>query len=190
MLAYKRMAELPASIIITIVVLTVFLIFITALKYAITDNFVRTRLMMTAFFLFIVTTLTISYWEFFFATLPYTIPAGLVGVFAGWVVGVRTAEQKLRTAGVAHYMEHFAHVEASELKKLTWWSLINFYSVMGALLLINLVGLTTVILHNLKPMTLLTSAFGAFLIGSIVPYLIHLWSIKKKHMSKSSTSEA
>ena len=104
MLAYKRMAELPASIIITIVVLTVFLIFITALKYAITDNFVRTRLMMTAFFLFIVTTLTISYWEFFFATLPYTIPAGLVGVFAGWVVGVRTAEQKLRTAGVAHYM--------------------------------------------------------------------------------------
>jgi hypothetical protein len=60
---------------------------------------------------------------------------------------------------------------------------------MSALALINLVGLTTVILHNLKPMALLTSAFGAFLIGSIVPYLIHLWSIKIRQKRSKTTSE-
>jgi hypothetical protein len=175
---------LPASIIVVIAVLTVFLVFITALKYAVQDNFTRMRLMMTAYFCFIVTTLTISFWEFFFATLPYTVPAGAAGVALGYLVGVRTAEAKLAAQGLAHYVEHFAHIHAHELQALNWWSVINFYSVMSALLLINLVGLTTVLLHNLKPMALVTSAFGAFLIGSIVPYLIHLWSIKKPHTAQ------
>ena len=86
-------------------------------------------------------------------------------------------------------MENFAHIHFHELRALNWWALINFYSVMGALLLINLVGLTTVIFHNTKPLTLLTSAFGAFLIGTIIPYLIHLWSISAKHAKRSTTSE-
>ena len=53
------MINLPPSIIITIAVLTVFLSLVVVLKYAIEDNFSRTRLMMTAFFFFIVTTLTV-----------------------------------------------------------------------------------------------------------------------------------
>ena len=183
------MEQLPSSIIIVIAVLTVFLVFITALKYAVADNFTRTRLVMTAFFCFIVTTLTISYWEFFFATLPYTVPAGLAGMLVGYVVGVRTAEKKLSAQGIKHYVEHFAHIHIHEVQALTWWSFINFYSVMGALLLINLVGLTTVLLHNLEPMALATSAFGAFLIGSIIPYLIHLWRIKAPQKTTSTTSE-
>lgn len=171
------MQHLPSSIILTIAVLTVFLIFVTALKFAAIHEFTRRRLMMTAFFLFIVATLTISYWQFFFATLPYTVPAGALGVLVGHFVGARGAQARLAAEGVAHYMEHFAHIHSHDLKRLTWWSVINFYSVMSALLLINLVGLSTVILHNLMPMALATSAFGAFLIGSIVPYLIHLWSL-------------
>lgn len=171
------MEQLPVSIIIAVAVLTLFLVFITVLKYVVEDNFTRTRLMMSAFFVFIVATLTLSYSEFFFATLPYTIPAGLAGVLVGYLVGVRAAEERINAKGLAYYMRHFAHIHVKDISVLNWWSLINFYSVMSALLLINLVGFTTVILHNLKPMALLTSAVGAFLIGTIVPYLIHLWSL-------------
>ena len=183
------MEALPTSIIVVIAVLTLFLSLLTALKYAVEDHFTRTRFIMTAFFCFIVATLTISYWPFFFDTLPYTIPAGLVGVCAGYLVGVQTAREKLSAQGLRYYREHFAHVHTKDIASFNWWSLINFYSVMGALALINLVGLTTVIFHNLKPMTLATSAFGAFLLGSIVPYLIHLWSIKAAQNKTKTTSD-
>lgn len=186
--AYKSMEALPTSIIAVIAILTIFLSLLTALKYAVQDDFTRMRFIMTAFFCFIVATLTVSYWQFFFATLPFTIPAGLVGIVAGYFVGVRAAEQRLRAEGVAHYLTHFAHIHL-EKDAVNWWSLINFYSVMGALLLINLVGLTTVIFHNLKPMTLATSAVGAFLIGSIVPYVIHLWTINVRQKRSRKTSD-
>lgn len=147
------------------------------------------RLVMTAFFIFIVTTLTISYWEFFFLTLPFTIPAGAFGVVVGYLIGVRADKAKLAAEGMAKYIKHFAHIHIRDIEHGNWWAVINFYSVMGALVLINLVGLTTVIFHNLKPMTLATSAFGAFLIGSIIPYLIHLWSIKTTQYTSKKTSE-
>ena len=183
------MRQLPASIIITVAVLTAFLVFITALKFAVEDHFTRTRLIMSAFFCFIVATLTISYWEFFFDTLPYTIPAGAFGMLAGYLIGVRAAQAKLAAQGAANYIKHFAHIHLRDVEEGNWWSIINFYSVMGALALINLVGLTTVILHNLKPMALATSAFGAFLIGSIIPYLIHLWTINVRQNRSKKTSE-
>ena len=94
--------ELPISIIITIALLTVFLSLLTALKYAVCSNFVRTRAIMTLFFFFIVATLTVSYWQFFFLTLPYTVPAGFVGVIIGYVVGVRATQKKLDTHGLEH----------------------------------------------------------------------------------------
>ena len=182
------MEALPNSIIVVIAVLTLFLSLLLVLKYAVKDEFIRMRFIMTAFFCFIVLTLTISYWPFFFATLPYTIPAGIVGVAAGYLMGVRAAEQRVRTEGLQHYLKHFAHIHV-EKDEINWWNLINFYSVMGALILINFVGLTTVIFHNLKPMTLMTSAFGAFLIGSIVPYLIHLWTIRIRQNKSSTRSD-
>jgi hypothetical protein len=178
MLKFVLMNQLPPSIILTIAVLTVFFMSIVVAKFAIEDNFTRTRLVMTAFFCFIVATLTISFWEFFFATLPFTIPAGAVGVLAGFLIGVPAAKDRLKREGVRHYRAHFAHIETNGIKGFQWWTLINFYTVLTTLALINLVGFTTVLLHNLKPMALVTSAFGAFLIGSIFPYLWHLWSIK------------
>ena len=174
------MQSLPPSIIITIAVLTVFLSLVVVLKYAVEDNFSRTRLIMSAFFFFIVATLSISFWEFFFDTLPYTIPAGLLGVVIGFLIGVPAAEERLKKEGLRKYREDFALVETKGFRGFQWWSVINFYTAMSALLLINLVGFTTVLLHNLKPMALVTSAFGAFMIGSIIPYLLHLWSIRAK----------
>ncbi len=173
------MNQLPPSIILTIAVLTAFFIFIVAVKFGVEDRFTRTRLIMTAFFFFIVATLTISFWEFFFATLPFTIPAGIAGVVAGFLIGVPAAEERLKKEGVARYMQDFNHIEVKGVRGFQWWSVINFYTVVTTLALINLVGFTSVLLHNLKPMALLTSAFGAFLIGSILPYLLHLWSVKK-----------
>lgn len=183
------MQQLPASIIATIAALTVFLSLVVVFKYAVSDKFTRMRLVMSAFFCFIVTTLTVSYWPFFFATLPYTVPAGTVGVLVGWLIGVRAAQARLAAEGAAHYLKHFTHIHLQDVAEGNWWAVINFYSVMSALILINLVGLTTVIFHNLKPMTLATSAFGAFLIGSIIPYLIHLWSINPRHRRTSATSD-
>lgn len=183
------MQGVPFSVIATVAALTIFLCLITVLKFAVADEFTRMRAGMTAFFIFIVTTLTISYWEFFFLTLPYTVPAGAFGVLVGYVIGVRTAEAKLAMQGIAAYTKHFAHIHLRDIEEGNWWAVINFYSVMGALALINLVGLTTVIFHNTKPLTLLTSAFGAFLIGSIIPYLIHLWTIKVRQNRTKNTNE-
>lgn len=172
--------HLPYSIIETIAALTAFFIFIVAAKFAVEDDFKRTRLIMTAFFFFLIVTLTICFKEFFFATLPYTIPAGALGVLAGYVIGIPAAQARLKKEGVRRYMQDFAEIETKGVRGFAWWSVLNFYTVTGALLLINLVGLTTVLLHNLEPMALATSAFGAFLIGSIVPYLFHLWAIKRR----------
>ena len=171
------MSELPFTIILELTLLTVFLTFISGLKYVIPDNFMRTLVIMTSFFVFIVSTLTISFWQFTWATLPFTIPAGLVGMTVGYLVGVRTERQKLVTHGVEHYMEHFAHIHLSDVTSFNWWSLINFYSVIGGLILINLVGLSTVIFEG-ERWAIVTSSIGALLLGSIVPYLYHLWSIR------------
>ena len=188
---YKKilMDQLPGSIIATIAVLTLFLVYVTALKYAVADNFVRTRAIMTGFFFFIIATLTIAFSEFFFDTLPFTIPAGAAGVMVGYLIGVRAAQTKLAMEGAAHYVRHFAHIHVRDITQGNWWAVINFYSVISALVLINFVGLTTVLLHNLKPMALFTSAIGAFLIGTIVPYLVHLWSIKMRQKNTSTKSE-
>jgi len=172
--------HLPPSIILTIAVLTAFFIFIVFAKFAIEDDFKRTRLIMSAFFCFIVATLTICFSDYFVATLPYTVPAGLIGVIAGFFIGVPAAESRLKKEGLARYRHDFAEIEASGIRGFKWWSVLNFYTVLTTLALINLVGLTTVLLHNLKPMALLTSAFGAFLIGTIIPYLYHLWTIKSR----------
>lgn len=172
--------QLPSSIILTIAVLTVFFIFIVAIKFAIEDDFTRTRLTMSAFFCFIVATLTICFREYFVATLPYTVPSGLIGVVVGFFIGVPAAEDRLKKEGVRRYRQDFAELETRGIRGFQWWTIINFYTVLMALALINLVGLTTVLLHNLEPMALVTSAFGAFLIGTIIPYLYHLWTIKSR----------
>lgn len=170
------MTGLPLSVPLVVAVLALFLIFITALKYAVANNFVRTRLSMTAFFCFIVATLTLSFWHYALATLPFSAPAALLGALLGYALGVRTERQKLRLQGIEYYMEHFAHIHLEDLKELTWWSVINFYTVMGSLLLINLVGLSNVIFGGTEAWAIATSVVGAFLLGTIVPYLLHLWS--------------
>ncbi len=171
------MEQLPPSITITIVILTVFFCFILGLKYSALSNFMRTRLMMTAFFFFIVATLTISFWQYTSATLPFTIPAFVLGALIGYFVGVRAAEDRLNTEGISDYMQHFAHIRPDQMHKFTWWSFVNFYSVMGALILINMVGFTNVILGQNESFAIFTSSVGAFLLGTIAPYLIHLWMI-------------
>lgn len=171
--------QLPVSILLAIALLTLFLSYLVVLKYNVPSNFNRTRLGMTSFFFFIVITLTLSFWHFTLATLPYTIPAFIVGGFLGYLVGVRGAEDRLKAEGIAHYREHFAHVHIRGLTNLTWWSVVNFYSVAGALVLINLVGFSTVIVRS-ELLAIATSSVGALLLGTIAPYLYHLWSIGAK----------
>jgi hypothetical protein len=183
------MDHLPLSIIATIAVLTMFLVFITAIKYAVRNDFLRMRLMMTAFFFYIVAALTISFWPYALESLPFTAPAALLGALMGRVVGVRAAEHRLHSKGIEHYMEHFAHLHSDENKKIVWWSIINFYTVMSALILVNFIGLSTVIFSKAHDWAIVSSAFGALLLGTIAPYLVHLWSIQTRHTKSSSTSE-
>lgn len=168
------------SVTVVIALLAFFLIGITVLKYAIQDNFIRTRFIMSALFAFIVLTLSISFWPFALMTLPYAVPSLLLGMLLGHVIGVRTEQQKIVTLGIEHYMEHFAHIEHKDVKSLTWWSLINFYSIMCGLVLINLIGFTNVILQGSPFFINATSVVGAAFIGSIVPYLFHLWTLPIK----------
>jgi|GEM_PF-1661236 len=184
------MESLSLVIVAAIAILTVFLCVITVLKYAIASRFVRTRLSMTLFFCFIVATLTLSFWPYALASLVFTVPAALLGALVGHMVGVRAAKERLVLEGAEHYVEHFAHIHVTDVSKMQWWTLINFYSVAGALLLINFVGLSTVIYSGSKSWAMTTCVFGAFLIGSVVPYLIHLWSIKAPQKRSSTTSEA
>ncbi len=170
---------LPGSIVLAIAVLAIFLSYLVVLKYTVSNNFHRTRLAMTSFFFFIVVTLTLSYWHYTLDTLPYTVPAFIVGIILGYVVGVRGAEDRLKKEGAEQYREHFAHVHVHGLKDITWWSFINFYTIMGALVLINLVGFSTVLVPS-ETLAIGTSAVGALLLGTIAPYLLHLWSLSRR----------
>ncbi len=172
------MTTAPGSVIIVIALLALFLISITVFKYAIKNAFMRTRLIMSALFAFIVLTLTISFWDDADITLPFTIPALAIGMLLGYLIGVRTERQKIVTHGIEHYMEHFAHIEPEDVQRLTWWSVVNYYSIMASLVLINLVGFTNVILSGSPAFIVVTSTVGALLIGSILPYLAHLWTVR------------
>ncbi len=165
------------TISIAVALLALFLVLSTALKYAVRDNFHRTRLIMTLFFFFIIITLTMAFWRYTLASLPSTIPAALAGVALGYVAGVREAQRKLMEQGVEFYREHFHHVHFMDIQNLSWWSVINFYSVMGALVLINLVGLSTVFFVGRESWAIASCVVGALLLGSLVPYLVHLWSL-------------
>lgn len=172
------MAEETSTIIFSLAILVLFLSYITGLKYVIENHFVRTRLIMTSFLVFVVITLTASFWRYTLDSLPFTVPALAVGAFIGYVIGVRAERAKLDAVGIQYYLEHFAHIHVSDLKALSWWSIINFYSVMGGLVLINLVGLSTVIFAGRESLAIATCAVGAFLVGTLVPYIVHLWSVK------------
>ncbi len=174
------MPDTTLSVISDVALLALFLIALTVFKYAIHDSFVRTRFMMTGLFLFIVLTLTIAFWPFAYMTLPFTIPAFGLGIALGYLIGVQTERQKIVVQGIEHYIEHFAHIEDQDFKNMTWWTLINFYSVTGALILINLIGFTSVITHSSPVFVIITTTVGAALVGSIVPYLAHLWTLRFK----------
>lgn len=190
MLYTDGMESLYISTTVGIAALAAFLIYLTVLKYAVENNFVRTRLIMTGFFCFIVLTLTVAFWRYTLPSLWFSIPALVFGMLVGHFVGVRTAEERLMLEGAERYMEHFAHIHFADVKKLEWWSLINFYSIAGALVIINLLGLSVVIFDGGKSWALLTCGVGAFLLGTMAPYLIHLWSISKAQNAKSTMSEA
>ena len=162
--------------------------YLVVLKYNVRNNFARTRLGMSSFFVFIVATLSISFWRYTLDTLPFAIPAFILGCLLGYLIGVRGAEERLKKEGQAHYREHFAHIHVRGLSDLTWWSVLNFYSVAGALVLINLVGLSTVILKS-EAFAIATSSVGALLLGTILPYLFHLWTISATHQPNNTQSD-
>ncbi len=170
-----------STVTLTIAALAAFFIYLTAVKYAVEDEFDRTRLIMTAFFAFIVFTLSVAFWPYRYTSLPYAAPALLVGIGLGYFVAVRAAQERLMMEGVAQYIEHATHVHMKDVRALRWWSLINFYSVMGALLIINLVGLSMVWLKGNDTIAITTCVLGAFGEGTLAPYLYHLWSIRRSN---------
>lgn len=171
--------EAVRTVTITIAALAAFFVYLTAVKYAVKDQFDRTRLIMTSFFMFVVFTLTLAFWPYRYASLPYVIPALAVGVGVGYFVAVRAAKERLLMEGIADYIEHATHVHMKDLLALRWWSIINFYSVMGALLIINLVGLSMVWFKDNELLAVTTCVLGAFGVGTLVPYLYHLWDIRR-----------
>lgn len=175
------MADHSFAVTAVLALLAAFLITIAAVRYAIADDFRRTRLIMSALFLFIVSTLTISFWPYAGLTFNYSFPALLIGIILGQIIGVRTEQQKIVEQGIERYAERFAHIHKEDVKRLTWWSIINYYSISCGLILINLIGFTNIILHGSEQFIIATSVVGALFTGSIIPYLIHLWSLSFTH---------
>jgi hypothetical protein len=173
------MDELLVSTTVAIAALAAFLIFITALKYVMPDEFARTRLIMTAFVLFIALTITASFWRYTVPSLGFSIPALFLGMFAGHFVGVRAAQEKLLAQGFERYVTKIIHIDLPDATDLRWWNFINFYSIAGALLIINLLGLSVVLLQGREPLALLTCGVAAFLVGTLLPYLVHLWRLQR-----------
>lgn len=168
------------TILVDIAILAAFLTAVVALQYAVTDHFVRMRLVMTGLFIFVVCTLTWSFWPYAVASMSFSIPALFVGILIGRLVGVEAAQKRLASEGEG-YLRHFAHIHLGDLQKLEWWSVLNYYTVVGALVLINLVGLSDVLFAGHSAFAYATCAAGAFLIGTIVPYLVHLWSLRTQN---------
>ena len=165
------------TIILVLAALVVFLSLLMVFKYAIADNFTRMRFIMTSFLVFIVTTLSISFWHYALYSLWFTLPAFGLGLALGYGFGVKAAERRLATNGVRHYIEHFHRISKTDLKALNWWSLVNFYSIMGGLVIMNMVGLSVFLFPGFETIALATTVIGAFLIGTLVPYIVHLWSV-------------
>jgi hypothetical protein len=172
------MTEAHLAIIVDLALLATFLISIAASRYVTQNAFSRTRFLMSVLFIYIVATLTTTYWRLALETIPFVVPAFLVGLLIGSVVGVRAERQKLFMHGMERYMERFAHIGKEDLQNFTWWSFINFYSISCVLILINLIGFTTVIMESSNAIGIAVSVLGAALVGSIVPYLFHLWTLQ------------
>lgn len=179
-----------AAITLMLALLAAFLVSITIAKYAFVHRFTRIRFVMSALFIYIVATLTVSFWNVALATLPYTIPVFFIGMYLGHRIGVGAEEQKISMMGIDSYMQRFAHITHHDIRRLNWWSFINFYSIMCGLVIINLVGLTTILLDSSSRSVIFTSIIGAAFIGSIVPYLTHLWLLPYKHRRAAITLRA
>jgi hypothetical protein len=174
---------------VDIAALAAFLIFVSAAGYAVPDTFSRSRLIMTAFFIFIVCTLTVSFWRYTLPSVWFSLPALILGMLAGHFIGVKAAKERLMLEGAERYMAHAFHVHFGDMERLEWWSLINFYTIAGALVLVNVMGLSTVFFAGREGWALASCAIGALLIGTIAPYLVHLWSISARQNTASTTRE-
>lgn len=164
----------------SIALITTFLIAATAIKYGMEKStFQRNRAIMTLFMVFITITLGISFPQYLTSSLVYVISSLIVGMIIGHAVGVEAAKKKLTVQGMEYYMEHFAHIHIHDVKKMTWWSVINFYTVMIALFMINLIGLSTVI-YKTEIWAVISLCAGALLLGTLLPYILHLWTLKSK----------
>jgi len=165
------------TMLVAVAALAVYLIFVVALQYTTTSRFTRMRLVMTGLFVYVVFTLTWAFWDYAIASLGLSSLALLGGLVVGRYVGVPAAQERMSAQGKAAYREHFAHVHPRDIAHLQWWSVINYYSIMAALVVINLTGLSDVWFAGHQGWALFTCAVGAFLVGSIVPYLVHLWDL-------------
>ena len=171
------MIQTPYVVTLSIALITTFLIAATAIKYGMEKStFARNRAIMTLFVFFVTMTLGVSFWHNIMSAITYIIVSLVVGVLIGYFVGVETAKKKLTMQGLEYYTEHFAHIHIHDFKKLTWWSVINFYSVIIALFMINLIGLATVIFKT-EIWAVISLSAGAFLLGTLLPYILHLWSL-------------
>jgi hypothetical protein len=161
--------------------LVIFLCLVVVLKYAIRGNFTRTRIILTLLLCFLVSVVLLAFWNHIAASATTMLTTFLFGVLIGERGGVRPAQRKIATEGVRYYMEEFVHSSREELKAFTWWGIVNFYAIMCALIMMNLVGLSRIFFEENGHLATVVVGFGTFLIGVTLPYVIHLWRVHYEH---------
>jgi hypothetical protein len=165
------------AVVTALAALVIFLCLVTVLKYAIRGNFTRTRVILTLLLVFLVAVVLLAFWQYIAASATTMFTTFLLGILVGERAGVRPAQRKIAIDGVQHYMEHYITSNKDEIKTLTWWGLVNFYAIMCALIMMNLIGLSRILFEGNRELAIAVVALGTFLIGTIVPYIIHLWRV-------------
>lgn len=167
--------------IITVGLISTYLLSLLYAKHTVRSSFMLTRVTVSAFVVTMFTVLFIVYWQY---VVDYAVSASfalLAGTLVGHFLAVEVERHKISERGLAHYVEHYLHVHVKTLDNLEWWSVVNVHTIIVTLLLVNIIGLNELIFDS-PEWTRFIIVASNFLIGTTIPYLIHLWTIKPPHV--------
>jgi hypothetical protein len=160
--------------------LSAYLFFLLLMKHRTRSSFALTRITLTSFVVFAFLTLFVVYWRFVIDEAVWASIALLAGTFVGRFLAVEASQKRIAEEGLGNYFEHYLHIHIKSLHKVEWYSLVNVHTIIVALVLINMLGLNELIFES-PEWTRFSIVFANFLVGTCIPYMIHLWTLKAPH---------
>lgn len=174
------------QVIISIGLLSAYFFFLLLMRHAVRNHFLITRFTITAFIVYMFATLIVVYWTPMMDNAVQGSVAFLAGLVLGRFMAVTVERRKIAEEGLSNYLEHYLHIHIKSLENLEWWSIVNVHTVIVTLIFIDLLGLNRTV-YDSAPATLFIVVLALFLVGTVIPYAVHLWTIKASHFHKKLT---